>query len=84
MRTTVEIDERVLERAKRLASRTGRTLGAVVTEALSAHLTTRVARVDKPFELIVRGKPGGRFPTQEEMVAAEEEDDLASLRLRRT
>lgn len=41
MKTTVEIDDRLLERAKRYASAHGTTLRAVVEEALRARLAPR-------------------------------------------
>jgi predicted transcriptional regulator len=81
MRTTVDIDDRVLEHAKRVAGESSRTLSRVVTEALKAYLASRPKQTEAPFELIVCGKPGGRFPTKEEIAAAEEADDLAGLQL---
>ena len=41
MKTTLEIDDRLLERAKRHAAAHGTTLRAVVEEALSARLAPR-------------------------------------------
>lgn len=41
MKTTLEIDDRLLARAKRFASAQGTTLRAVVEDALRARLTTR-------------------------------------------
>jgi hypothetical protein len=37
------------------------------------------ASKDPPYELIVRGKRRGRFPTAAELSAADEEDDLVRL-----
>lgn len=81
MRTTVEIEDRTLERAKKLAAASGRTLGELVTEALAAYLPTRSNRSDEPFELVVRGRPDGRFPTPEEIARAIDDEELASLGL---
>jgi hypothetical protein len=81
MRTTVDINEQVLARAKRHADRTGQTLGAVVTAALGAYLAPRSARSAPPFELIVRGLPGGRFPGPDEIARAEAEEEIAALRI---
>jgi hypothetical protein len=41
MRTTVRLDERLLREAKELAARTGRTLTAVIEEALRQSLARR-------------------------------------------
>ena len=65
MRTSVDIDERLLERAKRLALERKQTLGAVVSQALAAYLANRnQAGSDPPFELVVRGDVRGSFPQQ--------------------
>ncbi len=80
MRTTVDIDARVLARAKRLAAAQGRTLGTLVSDALSAYLGAKQgAPQDPPFDLLVRGTPAARFPTREDIAAIEDEDDVASL-----
>lgn len=80
MRTTVDIERRLLERAKRLAASQHRTLGALVGDALAAYLgAVRGPSTDPPFELLVRGKPTAHFPSREDILAAEEEDDAASL-----
>ena len=82
MRTTVDLDPSVLERAKRLALSEGKTLGAVLSEALGAYLGKRkqVAK-DPPFELLVRGHPRGRFPSPADMSAVEEDEEVAALRI---
>jgi predicted transcriptional regulator len=80
MRTTVEIEEALLERAKRLALKEQRTLSAVLSQALVAYLSSRkAADKDAPFELFVRGKAGARFPSREELQFAEEDDERRSL-----
>lgn len=84
MRTTVDLDERLLERAKRLAASNGQTLGALLSTALASYLATRARRTSSPFELIVRGRPGGRAPTAQEIAEIEEDEDRASLRLPRS
>lgn len=84
MRTTVDLDEAFLERAKRLALKDGRTLSAVVNEALAAYLGGRKSsNKDEPFDLIVRGKPGSRFPTPADVAEIEESEDLEALRIAR-
>lgn len=81
MRTTIDIDDAALERAKRLARRENRTLGSVVSDALAAYVSKRRTRVpDPPFELIVRGKPGGRFPSPQEIARIEEDEDAQAIR----
>jgi hypothetical protein len=84
VRTTVDIEGAALERAKRLALRENRTLGSVVSEALVAYLSKRSQRApDPPFELIVCGKTGGRFPSPEDLARVEEEEDQQALGIRR-
>jgi hypothetical protein len=80
MRTTVDIDATALERARALAAREKRTLGSVVSDALAAYVNTRDEPPPAPpFVLLVRGKRGGYFPSAEEIVRAEEDDDLRTL-----
>ena len=80
MRTTVDLDPALLETAKRLASKEQRTLSAVLGEALAAYLgTRRQSSKDPPFELLVRGKPRGRFPTAADLASLEDEEDMSAL-----
>lgn len=80
MRTTVDIDDALLERAKRLALKERQTLGAVVGQALAAYLgARRQAEKDPPFELVVAGTARGRFPTPSEIAAVEEDDEVRVL-----
>lgn len=82
MRTTVDIDPAVLERAKKLAHSERRTLGSVLSDALAAYLGRRLASAkNPPFELLVRGNARSRFPTPEELLALDEEEDAARLRI---
>jgi len=75
MRTTIDLDRPLLERAKRRAQRRGQTLSQLVREAVGAYLSGAAAAADDPFELLVCGEPGGHAPTPAEMVAALEADD---------
>lgn len=80
MRTTVDIDDAVLERAKKLALKERQTLGAVVGQALAAYLAgRRLSGQDPPFKLLVRGTPGRRFPTTAEIAAVEEDETTTAL-----
>ena len=80
MRTTVDIDEAMLERAKQVALKEHRTLSSVLMDALATYLGSKRSRAkDGEFELLVCGKPRGRFPTPAEMSAVEEEEDVAAL-----
>jgi hypothetical protein len=80
MRTTVDIDPAVLQRAKRLADSENRTLGSIVGDALVAYLGKRKpSSKDPPFELIVRGNPRGRFPTPSELSDLDDDEDIARL-----
>lgn len=81
VRTTVDIEDKVLERAKRRAASSGQTLGELVTAALRAHLAKREKHEDPPFELIVRGEPGGRFPSPQDILEVEEREETESLRV---
>lgn len=82
MRTTVDIDPGVLERAKKLALSERRTLGSVLNDALAAYLGKRRAiSKDPPFDLLVRGSRHGRFPTVDELLILDEEEDAARLRI---
>jgi hypothetical protein len=76
VRTTIDLDAPLLERAKRRAARQGQTLSQLVREAVSAYLTQRAHGDDEPFELLTCGEPGGRAPSPAEMAAALEEDDV--------
>jgi hypothetical protein len=74
MRTTIDIDQRLLERAKALALKESRTLSAIVGSALAAYIEgQRGPTHEHPFELLVRGSVGGRFPSLAEMNASEDE-----------
>lgn len=80
MRTTVDIDDSLLERAKKLARREKQTLSGLVGQALAAYLgSRRQASKDPDFVLLVRGTAGGRFPSPAEFVLSEEADDRAAL-----
>lgn len=82
MRTTVDLDESLLERAKRAAASESRTLGGVLNDALRAYLTGRKATTkDEPFELIVCGDPGDPFPSAADIQRVLDEEDLESLAL---
>ena len=78
MQITLDLDPALLERLKNLDQ--DRSLSAVVCEALAAYLDARSNGLeDPPFEVCVRGHPGARFPSDVELAAAEEDDDLAAL-----
>ena len=82
MRTTVDLDEAMLDRAKHLALREGKTLSAVVSDALAAYLGARKqAQKAAPFELLVRGNARGRFPLPAEVAATEEAEELGALQI---
>lgn len=80
MRTTLEIDDGLLERAKKLALKERQTLGAVVGQALAAYLASRrLSGQDPPFKLLVRGTPGRKFPTPTDIAAVEEDETTRAL-----
>jgi hypothetical protein len=61
MRTTIRLDGDLLRQAKRRALETGRTLNAVIEDALRAALQTRRGPAKRPVELPVSGT-GGTLP----------------------
>ncbi len=58
MRTTIRLDERVLAEAKQLAARTGRTLTAVIEDALRQALAVRKSGGRAPARLPTFGEGG--------------------------
>ena len=84
MRTTVDLDERLFERAKRLALEEKKSFSGVVGDALAAYLgVRRQAAKDPPFELISCGTVAGRFPLASEVIAVEEEEERVALAVKR-
>jgi hypothetical protein len=61
MRTTIRLDGELLRQAKRRALETGRTLNAVIEDALRAALQARRSPETRPVELPVSGA-GGTLP----------------------
>jgi hypothetical protein len=61
MRTTLNIDDRVLRQAKKLAAEEGKTLTRVIEEALRERLSPR-ARGGKKFKLRLLTKSGRIIP----------------------
>ena len=57
-------------------------LSQLVTEAVRQYLAARAPRADEPpFELLVRGRPGGRFPTPGELEDLELAEDIGAIAL---
>lgn len=75
VRTTIDLDTPLLERAKRRASKQGQTLSQLVRVAVTSYLAGRPTEEEEPFELITCGEAGGYAPTPRELAAAGEEDD---------
>jgi hypothetical protein len=61
MRTTLDLDDRLLRAAKRAAADEGRTLTSVVEDALRRRLETRAHRA-KPYRLKLLTKKGRLLP----------------------
>lgn len=55
MRTTLSIDDRLLEAAKARARETGQTLGMLVEESLRLHLAARPSRPGPAVPVFTRG-----------------------------
>lgn len=75
MRTTVTIDDQLLAEAKVLAARDGRTLGAVVDDALRVLLRSRAQPATKVDWTFPTGGAGGLQPG----VDLEDKEALAAL-----
>ena len=58
MRTTINLDDALLAEAKQVAARTGRSLTAVVEDALRESLRRRQDTARRPLELPVFGEGG--------------------------
>lgn len=83
MRTTVDIEERLLIQARQRALGEHVSLSDIVRLALRAYLTKQADKApSRSFRLITAGTPGGRMPSQEEIRRAQD-DELLALRIRR-
>lgn len=60
MRTTVNLDDNLLRDAKQAAARSGRTLGALIEDALRVSLLRTEERGHEPVRLLT--VPGGQRP----------------------
>lgn len=70
MRTTLAIDDGVLEDARAVADARGITLGELVTDALRAMLAHVAAEPPSPpYRAVVHGTPG-HLPTDPQAIAA--------------
>jgi len=58
MRTTIRLDDRLLAEAKQAAARTGRTLTAVIEDALRQALAAGKSKKRPPAKLPTSGKGG--------------------------
>jgi len=81
MRTTIDLEESLLRRARQRATAIGTTLSRLVQEALRAYLRPRPRAARSPFELITCGTVGGRCPTPGEMQEAVHDEDTAALHI---
>jgi len=81
MRTTITIDDQLLEEAKVIAARTGRTLGAVIEDALREVIARRrEPGTQAPIELpVFRGgaglRPGINLDSNSDLLDAMELDE---------
>jgi len=60
MRTTISLDEELLREAKRRAASSGRTLGAIIEDALRESLSRRPAKPEREWVSLPTFGGGGR------------------------
>lgn len=85
MRTTITVDERLLEQLKRRAAESGTSVSKVIEQAVRLFLRApRASETREPFELVTFGA-GGRFSPQniDNTAALLETEDLERLASRR-
>jgi len=70
MRTTVDLEERLLVAAKRRAASAHVSVSRLLEDALRLYLDLSGRSAEEPFELVTRGRPGGHYPTPAEVAAA--------------
>jgi len=79
MRTTLNVDETLLREAKSLAARSGRSVGAVVEDALRVLLFNRIPSQKETFSLPIGGsgglRPGVDLEDKESLAAVLEDED---------
>jgi hypothetical protein len=81
MRTTIDLDEELLARAKEKAARQKTTLSGLVTEAVQAYLLVPTDAPDaRRFVLVTAGRPGGTYPSPEAVAALLDEEDMPRAR----
>jgi len=80
MRTTLSIDDNLLERAKKRAREQGITLGRYVDDALREHLTARQSEEDIHLTVVHGGgaRPGVDVTSNRAMLEAMDEHDGVS------
>lgn len=77
MRTTIDFQSAILERARRRAAKRGVTLSELVCEAVSAYLAESGRHeAEDPLDLITCGEPGGYAPSPAEMSEAHLDDSV--------
>ena len=81
-RTTVRLPDDLVRRAKERASEEGRSLTALIEEALRRVLNERPPTTGEPFSLPVSSAGGGLMPgiDLDDMAAIQEIDDLEAAR----
>lgn len=85
MRTTLTIDDRLLDELKRTAQASGKPFKQVVNEALRTGLSANTARPSRPYVLepASMGRPGAGFdPIKARQEADRLEDEALSEKLR--
>lgn len=84
MRTTVDIEEPLLRKARKRAAESNRTLSRLVSEAVRAYLAeSQLGGKESPFQLITAGVKGRPAPTPERIGQVLDQEESGSLRLPR-
>jgi len=76
MRTTIDLESELLAAAKERAMKRKTTLSRIVQDAVKAYLEAAPAGEEPaPFELLTAGRPGGLFPSPQEVSSLLDEDE---------
>jgi hypothetical protein len=76
VRTTIDLDEDLIARAKERAARHRTTLSGIVREAVQLYLSCEASEGEvAPFVLVTAGRPGGTYPSPRRVAALLDEEE---------